>query len=207
MDHKEGNKPVYKKIAVDIAFRIAKGEIKEKTRISGRSFLAGTYNVSPETVRRAVALLQEKGVVTASQGSGIEVLSVAAAEKFIEYFKGSDYIASLKDNVRELLEEHKNLEQKIRRSFNEILDYIERFRNISPFCLTEIEIHSHCRFIGQSVNGVKFWQSTGATVIAYKRGLDVVISPGPEYIFREGDTLVVIGGSNVYENVSRFIYG
>ncbi|HOY89775.1 MAG TPA: GntR family transcriptional regulator, partial [Bacillota bacterium] len=37
--------PIYSQIALDIAIRISKGEIKEGTRLSGRSILAGEYKV------------------------------------------------------------------------------------------------------------------------------------------------------------------
>ena len=43
----------YLQIALDIAQRIAKGELPEGSRIYGRSLMASEYNVSPETVRRA----------------------------------------------------------------------------------------------------------------------------------------------------------
>ncbi|MDF2533128.1 MAG: transcriptional regulator, GntR family, partial [Clostridia bacterium] len=62
MTHVEEHKPIYKKIAIDIANKIVKGDIKEKDKISGRSVLASMYNVSPETIRRAVALLHESEV-------------------------------------------------------------------------------------------------------------------------------------------------
>lgn len=50
----------YIKIAVDIATCIARGEYREGQKILGRSSLAGRYNVSPETIRRALAVLEEK---------------------------------------------------------------------------------------------------------------------------------------------------
>ena len=44
----------YLQIALDLATRIAKGELPEGSRIYGRSVMASEYNVSPETIRRAL---------------------------------------------------------------------------------------------------------------------------------------------------------
>ena len=55
--------PRYEKIALDIANAIYKGQYEEGEKIYGRSTLAGTYNVSPETIRRAIKILEDVGVV------------------------------------------------------------------------------------------------------------------------------------------------
>ena len=43
----------YLQIALDLATRIARGELAEGSRIYGRSVMASEYGVSPETIRRA----------------------------------------------------------------------------------------------------------------------------------------------------------
>ena len=47
----------YLQIALDLATRIARGELPEGSRIYGRSVMAPEYGVSPETIRRALRLL------------------------------------------------------------------------------------------------------------------------------------------------------
>ena len=79
-------KAAYVSIALDIANKILNGEFREKQKISGRSTLASMYNVSPETIRRAIVLLEEMDVVNSNRGSGIDVISKTAAEKFIEIY-------------------------------------------------------------------------------------------------------------------------
>lgn len=49
--------PQYIQIALSIARRIAGGDVPEGAKISGRSKLSSEYNVSPETIRKAVRLL------------------------------------------------------------------------------------------------------------------------------------------------------
>ena len=46
--------PQYMQIALSIAGRIAGGDVPEGAKISGRSKLSSEYNVSPETIRKAV---------------------------------------------------------------------------------------------------------------------------------------------------------
>ena len=49
--------PQYMRIARSIAQRIADGELMEGEKLSGRSKLSSEYNVSPETIRKAVQVL------------------------------------------------------------------------------------------------------------------------------------------------------
>ena len=51
--------PQYMQIALSIAGRIAGGDVPEGAKISGRSKLSSEYNVSPETIRKAVRLLSD----------------------------------------------------------------------------------------------------------------------------------------------------
>ena len=83
MSHAANEKAVYKQIAVDIAAKVVSGKYQPGQKIRGRSALASQYNVSPETVRRAVFLLSQVGVLEVRQGSGITILSVENAEEFL----------------------------------------------------------------------------------------------------------------------------
>ena len=74
--------PIYQKIALDIANKIYTGEIQEDSVLFGRSVLAGKYNVSPETIRRAVKILEDIGVVKSIKGKGVIVLSPDKASSF-----------------------------------------------------------------------------------------------------------------------------
>ncbi|PRR80095.1 DNA-binding transcriptional repressor ExuR [Clostridium liquoris] len=197
---------VYKNIALDIANKIVIGELKIDEKISGRSTLASMYNVSPETIRRAIALLEDMSVVSSTKGSGIEILSVPAAEKFIEKNKDTEYLNTVKENIFKLIEKKKELDDEIQVNFDKILDFIDRFKNITPFTLIELEINEGCNVLGKAVNEIRFWQATEATIVAYRRGEKIVISPGPNYVFRNGDIIVFIGNRNVYDKVYNYLY-
>ena len=199
-------KAAYVSIALDIANKILNGEFREKQKISGRSTLASMYNVSPETIRRAIVLLEDMDVVNSSRGSGIDVISKSAAEKFIEKNKSSRYISSIKDEIRDLMQQKKKIDEQIQESFDTIFDYIERFKSDTPYTFIEIKVTADSKKIGKKINEVRLWQTTGTTMVAYRRNGESVISPGPDYVFEEGDTIVVIGSNNVYEKVYEFLY-
>lgn len=199
-------KAAYVSIALDIANKILNGEFRENQKISGRSTLAGMYNVSPETIRRAIILLVEMKVVESNKGIGIRVLSKAEAERFIEKNKSTAYISEIKDNIRDLMYQKKLIDEQIQENFETIFDYMERFKSDTPYTFVEMKITGEAKTLGKKINEVRFWQSTGATMIAYRRKSDVIISPGPDYVFKEGDTIVAIGGSNLYERLDEFLY-
>ena len=76
--------PRYQQIAVDIADRIAMGKYGVGKKLSARTDLASSFNTSPETVRRAVNILEDVGVVEIIHGSGVYVISTEKAKDFIQ---------------------------------------------------------------------------------------------------------------------------
>ena len=74
--------PQYVRIAMDIASRVAAGELEEHQKVSGRSVIASEYNVSPETARKAVRLLADMKVVEVLEKKGIYILSADNAKDF-----------------------------------------------------------------------------------------------------------------------------
>lgn len=198
-------KPIYQQIAIDIASRIAQGEFGVGEKIHGRSTLAGQYNVSPETIRRSVILLEDVNIVQVAQGSGIIVTSRDQAFKFIEKFKSRDSMTSIKKDIESLLDEKRKLEQDLVAYIDKLMDYSERFKNSNPFAPIEIEILKGSKLIGKTIADVNFWQNTGATIIGIRRGKSLILSPGPYATFNEGDIYIMIGEESTYERVKAFL--
>lgn len=198
-------KPIYQQIAIDIASRIAQGEFEVGEKIHGRSTLAGQYNVSPETIRRSVILLEDVNIVQVAQGSGIIVTSRDQAFKFIEKFKSRDSMTSIKKDIESLLDEKRKLEQDLVAYIDKLMDYSERFKNSNPFAPIEIEILKGSKLIGKTIADVNFWQNTGATIIGIRRGKSLILSPGPYATFNESDIYIMIGEESTYERVKAFL--
>ena len=87
--------PIYQKIALDLANKIYTGSIAEGSTLYGRSVLAGKYNVSPETIRRAIKLLEDIKIVESVKGKGVIVLSSKKALSFIKKYQDITNISSI----------------------------------------------------------------------------------------------------------------
>jgi len=197
--------PIYSQIALDLAFRISKGEIREGARLSGRSMLASEYKVSPETVRRSLRILEDMAIVRVNASSGVEVLSRAEAANFIETYNIGNDLRSHRNEIAALLKDREELDSKLVALIDKVYDLSERLRNISPVHAVEIEVPEGSPIIGKSVTDLRFWQRTGATIVGIKRGGKLIISPGPYAAFLPDDIVLVIGDKDAPDRVISLI--
>ena len=103
----------YMRIAISVAERIAAGELREGEKISGRSKLSSEYEVSPETVRRAIQLLSDMRVVAVKEQSGVYVLSADNAKRYLQNFENRADLMSKRRKLRELIEEKEALNRRM----------------------------------------------------------------------------------------------
>lgn len=194
----------YLKIAVDIASRIASGEIPEGEKLKGRSVLSTEYNVSPETIRRAMSLLSDKHVVEINIGSGIVVLSRENALQFVKSFKDDESITLMQNALAELFEKRKSLDNEIMSTTQRIIDMYKYMRTdlITP---VRINLPPNSHVIGKSIGALEVWHNTGATIIGIIQKDNIVISPGPYYEFTESDSVLIVGDENVIQRFNSFI--
>ena len=106
-------KSVYKQIALDIAQGIAAGRYRMGDKLRGRSTLAGQYNVSPETIRRAVALLETAEVLEVVPSEGIIIRSAEAAQDFVDRAQDLDSINSIRASINQLLEQQEEISRRL----------------------------------------------------------------------------------------------
>jgi K+/H+ antiporter YhaU regulatory subunit KhtT len=200
--------PQYLRIALDLAARIVKGDMQTGERFSGRSMLASEYGVSPETIRRALKLLADMKVVAIKDKSGVFFLSVDNAKRYLKNFEGWNEQLELQKKFRELLLEHNRLNREVADVYAEIIKAQE---TASPVMKTlpnyEVRVAADSACIGRSIGALQFWQSTGATIIAIRRGHSVIVSPGPYAELYGGDVLVFVGDASAVSSVERFVNG
>jgi len=196
---------IYRSIALDLAQRIINGEFPEGVKISGRSVLAGHYNVSPETVRKAIALLKIKNVVTVSQGKEITVISSENCYNFIEQYKSNETMYSLQQDVEILLRQKREIDAKLEALLIDIINYSDRLRNLTPYHPVEVELPENAPIVGRTLAETRLWQHTGATLVAIRRGTEIIISPGPGAKFESGDRIVLVGDSQILKRTLDFI--
>lgn len=195
----------YKSIALDIAQRILSGEFPVDSRISGRTLLASQYHVSPETIRKAIGLLKDENIVSVSQGKEIIIISEQNAFDYITRNNYLKSVYSLKQDLQQLLIEKKEIDQKFERLLTGIINASDRLQNLKPYHPVEIKVQEYSHAVGKTIATLQFWQNTGATIVALRRGIQVSISPGPHVILRENDVIVVVGDGQVQERTEQFM--
>lgn len=197
--------PIYAQIALDIASKIARGDLKENTKITGRSLLATTYAVSPETIRRSMRLLADVGIVDVKSSSGTIILSKNKAIQYIETFNTGRSVRVLKKELKDLLSERDIINKRVIEIIDEIININEHLKSIDPLQNYEIEVPENSFLIGKTIQDSHFWQNTGATIIAIRRNENIILSPGPYATFNLGDTIVVVGDVLMADRVRNFI--
>jgi len=197
--------PVYSQIALDIALRITRGELKENTRVYGRSVMSSEYGVSPETIRRAMKLLEDMQIVEVKQNSGVLILSAQKAQKYVERFSAQNDIRSIQKNLNELLQQQQDLCRQITVVADSIVRINEKFSQTNPFNNYEASVPTDSPRIGKTLDNLKFWQQTSATIIAIRREGKIILSPGPYAVLQPNDILIFAGDIKTIEAVNDFL--
>jgi K+/H+ antiporter YhaU regulatory subunit KhtT len=195
----------YQRIALDLAQRIVNMEFEPGQRLHGRSTLASMYNVSPETIRRAVALLQDMHVVEVKPGSGITITETEAAYRLVERLHGRQSIGSLKQDLLTLLDRRVAIEKELLQTVDQIIAYSDQLKNLSPYNPIEIKIRADSWVVGHNVAELRFWQETGGTIVALRRGEEILISPGPFLLFAADDVVVVVGEDGIRAALDQYL--
>lgn len=193
----EGDKPTarssrYEEIALGIAESIVRGAYPEGSKISGRSTLAGTYQVSPETIRRSIALLHSRGVLEAQPGRGIFVLSAAKAREFVEEWRIKADMEALEGELLALRADRERIDRRIGEIVEQILA-AARKTIWDQRKVEEIEVPVDSPLVGQTLGEARLRSRTGATVVAVTSGGEEIFGPGPDVVLHPGAVLVVTG--------------
>lgn len=203
-DYKDINEiPRYEQIAVDLATKVAQKVYVKGTKLYGRSTLAGQYNVSPETIRRAVALIQTMGIVEVVTGKGIIVRDSIAAQRYIESFKQRRALTEAQEEFSQLLDDRRKVDLAIEKQIKKIMNFSSRLVNILPK-VEEVVLSADSPLVGKSLIETAFRSKTGATVLAIEREGIENFSPDITMQLREGDILVYIGDEESLEKVEEF---
>lgn len=192
----------YTRIAISLAERIASGQLKEGDKLSGRSKLSPEYNVSPETIRRTLRLLADMKVVEVKEQSGVYVLSADNARRYLHNFADQADIRGKQQQLKELLVRQEHLNRQMAALCRDILDETSQTPDALPnyYC----RIPDDWPHSGTTVGALRFWQATGATIVAIRRGLSYIVSPGPYAELYAGDAVIFVGGVKAREAVSHF---
>ena len=196
----------YLQIALDLATRIARGELAEGSRIYGRSVMASEYNVSPETIRRALRLLADMKVVEVKPQSGAVVLSADNARRYIENFDEGADVHALRLRLKDLMAESAEVNRQMAETVSALVKSQETFAAADqPLPNYEVPVPPNSPLIGKNIGELKFWQSTGGTIVAIRRGQTLILSPGPYAELYGGDVIILVGSPGAAEATHRLV--
>jgi K+/H+ antiporter YhaU regulatory subunit KhtT len=185
--------PIYAQVAYDIAAKIAAGDadFQEGRRLTGRSLMGSQYAVSSETIRRAMRLLADIGVVQIQQNSGAIVKSRHHAVEYLAQYQADKDLLALKAALWKLTAQRDQLNRQINELFQKIMDLEERFQHSDQLRTYEFPIKKDSPAAGKTIGQLQFRQNTGATIIAVRRKEQLQLSPGPQVQLEVGDVLMV----------------
>jgi len=195
----------YQQMAVDIASKIAEGQYQVGDKLYARSQVASQYFVSPETARRAIAILSDMGIVETTKGSGVLVRSSEKALAFVRHSRDTNTLSELKASVIQQSEQLADEIEILRETVAELVDHTDQFHFTNPFVPFKTKIDQESACIGQSLSELSFWHNTAATVVAIRRGERLLLSPGPYETLLAGDILHYIGDEGCHERVKHFL--
>ena len=197
--------PRYVRIAIDLAEAINEKTLLVGTKISGRSVLASRYNVSPETIRKAIALLKDYEVVSSSPKKGTVILNEENAALFLKEIQLNKTYNDAKDHLHLLLQKQQVINQEIRNHLKILLELENRPRHTNRFFPYELNIpeDSHLDQVNIGLSG--FWNHTGATVVYITRKEKSFVSPGPDFKLKSGDRIFFVCKDQDYNRTREFI--
>ncbi|MDD3436951.1 MAG: TrkA C-terminal domain-containing protein [Candidatus Gastranaerophilales bacterium] len=194
----------YINIAIDVAEKIANEEFVENQKIKGRSTLAGGYNVSPETIRKAMTLLAELDVVQIFPNSGVIIKSKDKATDFLNKFSSKENLLSIREKIKKLIFDRNILNLEIDNNIDLILENFTQLKNIELIKHYEYEIKKNSPLINKTISDLKFWQNTGATIVGVLRNNETLISVGPYFSFLANDKILFVGTDDIKLRVQNF---
>ena len=197
--------PIYAQIALDIALRIVRGQLKENSKVYGRSVMSSEYGVSPETIRRALKLLEDTNIVEIRHNSGVMVASSENARKYVERFGEQNQVRTVQKRLDDLIGQQEQITRQISEASRTIVRLNERISRTNPFFNYELTVPPGSPVIGRTLAELNFWQQTGATVIAIRRGETLILSPGPYAALQEHDTIIYVGDLPCVEAVGNLL--
>jgi DNA-binding transcriptional regulator YhcF (GntR family) len=198
------DRPVYERVAYEIAIQIANGQVPEGTKIKGRSLASTQFNVSTETMRKALNVLQDHHVIAIKEQSGALVLSRVEALAYCEAFKDEIALKNSFQTFHTLLEESKSIQQRIKKELSRLEKKYDINHSSTPIRTFDYQLLETHPLIGRTVGSINFYVATGATLYGIV-GSVTFSSPSSEYEFQPYDILYFSGDETVMQRTVTYL--
>ena len=198
------DRPVYERVAYEIAIQIANGKVVEGAKIKGRSLASTQFNVSTETMRKALNVLQDNGVIAIKEQSGAQVLSREQALKFSEEYKDEIALKNSFQVFHSLLDESKTIQQRIKKELSRLEKKYDINHSSTPIRTFDYQLSETHPMVGRTLRSINFYKATGATLYGIV-GTITVSSPSSEYVFQPFDILYFSGDETVMQRTVEYL--
>jgi DNA-binding transcriptional regulator YhcF (GntR family) len=195
----------YLAIAYQIAKRISQGELNEGMKLSGRTLMSSEYQVSSETIRKAIKVLETYGVVVSKERSGVTILSAAAATSYMER-----YVAQKEDRrlIQDTLDALKDLSQAESHAQQLARKLISVTRTgFFPFDFFTLEITTDSPWVGRTLQTIDLKRQAGALVIGYEKDGLFYQNPDAELLVDADMRLYLLGDLSVQKKTEGYMHG
>ena len=159
---------------------------------------------SPETIRRAIAILQNVGVVRVNQGVGITITSKDMAERFIKSLDQKGEIKVFLEDLKGLMDVRRENDVKIESHLNKLQGYADRIMS-RWMDVGEIQIGKTSPAIGKTLKELQVRERTGTTIVAVVRDGFEQFSPEAAFVLRSDDVLLAAGSPKGQEKLQQLI--
>lgn len=199
-------KPLYQQVAIKIAERVADGDYREGEKLHARSTLSKEFDVSPETARKAVQVLDDLGILESYHGSGTYVSSREKAQNYVRQFQDIQTIDNMKAQILESVDRQRKEWENFSRLLDDVIAQTRHSYTFNPFIPYELVLTEEAVHLGQTIKDLNVWQATGATIIAILHNEKLLLSPGPYAKVTAGDTLYFVGDEYSFQHMRNFFY-
>ncbi len=195
----------YQTIAYEIAKRVVAYQLEVGDKLRGRSMLASEFNVSSETVRKAMRLLANLGVVEVKKRSGIYVISRRAAEMYVDQYRKQNESHLLFTDTLDLLEESERTHRLMKEHVKRLLETSKN--DVFPFDFFTIRLEEDDAHLGETLKDLKFWNQTYGLVLAIEADGQLYQAPNPKMPLESGMVLYVLGDDTVEARTREIFKG
>lgn len=198
--------PVYQQVAIKLAQRVAEGYYGEGEKLHARSTIAKTFDVSPETARKAVQVLDDLGIMDSYHGSGTYVASRERAQTYVRQFQDLQTIENMKAKILDSVERQRKEWETFSNLLDDAVAQTRHSYTFNPFIPYELVLTDEADHLGQTVAELNVWQATGATIVALSQSEKLLLSPGPYAKLNAGDTVYFVGDEYSLQHMRNFFY-
>ena len=146
-----------------------------------------------KTARRAIHILVDLGIVSSKKGMGITIQSAQKALKYVEQNQSISTLIDLKKEMALSVARQKKELDFFNEKMVELVERTENLRSENPFIPYQLVLEENAQQLDKSIGELPLWEYTQATIVAIRRGENLIISPGPYESLKVDDTIFYFG--------------